>query len=226
VRLLLVEDSSRLRHLLGEVISGAGWNVDAFASAADGRLAAASVTYDLALIDLGLPDGDGLDLIHGLRSGGATLPVLILTARGGVDARVVGLDAGADDYLVKPFNNRELLARCRALLRRSPAMLGQVLDFGGLSFDPQSRGVKLNGAPVKLTPRECSLLEILMRNAGRVVPRTRIEAALSSFDTQLSANALDLAMSRLRRGLGRDCGLVLETVRGVGYLLRNPADAA
>ncbi|BCJ90968.1 DNA-binding response regulator [Terrihabitans soli] len=226
MRLLLVEDSTRLRELLGEVVADAGWHLDAFESATDGAHAAHDIPYDLALIDLGLPDGDGLDLIRTLRAGGKTLPILILTARDGVDARVAGLDAGADDYLVKPFNNRELMARCRALLRRSPALAGNVLDFGGLSFDPQSRTATLSGEALRLTPRESSLLEVLIRNAGHVVTRARIEAALSSFDAELSPNALDLAVSRLRRSLGAQRGLKLETVRGVGYLLRNATDAA
>ena len=123
MRLLLVEDTERLRELLTDAVHGAGWRIDAFGCLADAQEAIATSTYDLLLIDLGMPDGDGIDLIRAIRRDGVKTPVLVLTARGAIDDRIVGLDAGADDYLVKPFNHREFLARCRALLRRAPATM-------------------------------------------------------------------------------------------------------
>ena len=130
MRLLLIEDTQRLRDLLTEAVHGAGWQIDAFGTAADGSDAIATTPYDLLLIDLGLPDGDGLDLIRATRRTGVKAPILVLTARGAVDDRIAGLDAGADDYLIKPFNHREFLARCRALLRRAPVTVMPVLTAG------------------------------------------------------------------------------------------------
>lgn len=221
MRLLLVEDSARLRDLLRETIEAAGWRLDACGDAGGGEAAARAVSYDLALVDLGLPDGDGLDLIRRLRGGGFRAPILILTARSDIDDRVSGLDAGADDYLVKPFNNAELLARCRALARRAPDVRPAVLCVGRLSLDPATQVVSVGGVAVALAPRERMLAELLMRRAGRVVRKAALEEALSSFGSEISTNAVELAVSRLRKALdGHDTGAVLDTIRGVGYLLR------
>ena len=221
MRLLLVEDSARLRDLLQETIEAAGWRLDACADAGSGEAAARAVSYDLALVDLGLPDGDGLDLIRRLRASGFRAPILILTARTDIEDRVTGLDAGADDYLVKPFNNAELLARCRALARRTPDVRPSVLTVGRLSLDPATQVVSVGGVAVALAPRERMLAELLMRRAGRVVRKAALEEALSSFGSEISTNAVELAVSRLRKALeGQETGAVLDTIRGVGYLLR------
>ncbi|WP_029076014.1 response regulator [Kaistia adipata] len=222
MRILLVEDSPRLRDLLIESIHKAEWRVDAVETAVDAQAAIDVAPYDLALVDLGLPDGDGLDLVRALRSAGFTAPILIITARGAVDERIAGLDAGADDYLVKPFNHFELLARCRALLRRAPAHVADMLELGNVAFDPTSAVLSCAGETVNLSPRERSVLAVLLRNAGSVVPKERIEAKLSEFGDELSANAIELAVSRLRRRLdGIEAGISIETVRGAGYLLRD-----
>ena len=221
MRLLLVEDTARLRDLLTEAVHTAGWRIDAVATLADAEAALATTPYDLLLVDLGLPDGDGLDLIRMARRAGNRTPILILTARAAIDERIAGLDAGADDYLVKPFNHGELLARCRALLRRAPNATEPDLQAGSLVFDVASGSVTCNGSELALAPRERAVLEILMREAGRVVNKRKLEHALSEFGEEFSSNALETAVSRLRKKLdGTPTGVSLETVRGVGYLLR------
>ncbi|QIB33500.1 response regulator [Ancylobacter pratisalsi] len=224
MRLLLVEDSARLRELIGETIRGAGWRLDTAGGLTEAEDALAVARYDLVLLDLGLPDGDGLDLLRGLRRRKDTTPTLVLTARGAVDERIAGLDAGADDYLTKPFNNGELLARARALLRRAPFAASPVMEAGALRYDPATQTVSCADTPVALAPRERAALEILMRHAGRVTPKRGLEAMLSQFDGETSANAIELLLSRLRRKLaGHPTGIAIETVRGVGYLLRETA---
>jgi DNA-binding response OmpR family regulator len=221
MRLLLIEDNQRLRDLLTESVHGAGWRLDSFGTVGEGCEAAATTTYDLLLIDLGLPDGDGLDLIRDIRRRAINTPILALTARGGIDERIAGLDAGADDYLIKPFNHGEFLARCRALLRRSPDTAPPVLVAGRLKFDPASGVLTSGGSELALTPRERAIFEILMRDVGRVTPKRKLEHALSEFGDELSSNAVELSVSRLRKKLdGNQTGAAIETIRGVGYLLR------
>lgn len=221
MRLLLVEDSARLVALLGEAVREAGWRLDAVGSLAEAEAAIATTSFDLILLDLGLPDGDGLDLLRAIRRAVDATPVLILTARGTVEERIAGLDAGADDYLVKPFHHREFLARCRAMLRRSPTALQPVLVAGRLAYDPATAVLTAGEETVALPPRERALCEALMRDVGRVVPRRRLETTLSDYDSELSANALDLAVSRLRKRLdGIGSGVEIATVRGLGYLMR------
>lgn len=221
MRLLLVEDSPRLTELLGEAVREAGWRLDAVATLADAEAAVVEGEHDLILLDLGLPDGDGLDLVRSMRRSANSTPILILTARGSVDDRIAGLDAGADDYLVKPFHHKEFLARCRAMLRRSPIAVQPVIEVGRLAYDPAAAAVACGGETIALPPRERALFELLVRDAGRVVPRRRLETALSEYGEELTSNALDLAVSRLRKKLeGYDTGVELATVRGLGYLLR------
>jgi two-component system response regulator TctD len=221
MRLLLVEDSVRLRELLTERVHDAGWRLDAVATAAEAEAATRSVAYDLALLDLGLPDRDGIALIRELRKRGFAAPILVITARGAVDDRVAALDSGADDYLVKPFNHTELLARCRALLRRRSSAVVELFEVAGISFDPALGIVRIAGKALSIAPRERSVLELLLRNAGRVVAKEQIEVALSEFGGEISTNAVELAVSRLRRRLAPSpSGVAIETIRGVGYLLR------
>ena len=221
MRLLLVEDSVRLRELLTERVHDAGWRLDAVATAAEAEAATRSVAYDLALLDLGLPDRDGIALIRELRKRGFAAPILVITARGAVDDRVAALDSGADDYLVKPFNHTELLARCRALLRRRSTAVVELFEVAGISFDPALGIVRIAGKALSIAPRERSVLELLLRNAGRVVAKEQIEVALSEFGGEISTNAVELAVSRLRRRLApSQSGVAIETIRGVGYLLR------
>ena len=220
MRLLAVEDEPALAELLRGALVRAGFAVDladGLAAAAD-CLAAAS--YDAVILDLGLADGDGLTLLADLRRRGASVPVLILTARGTPEDRVAGLDGGADDYLVKPFHMNELIARIRALLRRPNAALGVVLELANLRLDTAARSVEVGGVPLGLTPRETSLLTLLLRRNGRVVAREAIEEGLYAFDDPTSPNALEVLMHRLRRRLAEaDAQVTIHTVRGVGYLL-------
>lgn len=221
MRLLLIEDTPRLRELLIESVHAAGWRIDAFGALAEAEEAVANASYDLLLVDLGLPDGDGLDFIRALRRQGHRTPIIVLTARAAIDERIVGLDAGADDYLVKPFNHREFLARCRALLRRSPETAPPVLVVGQLAFDPAAGALTCAGEETPLTPRERTIMEILMREVGRAVPKRKLEHALSEFGDDMSTNAVELAVSRLRKKLAAfESGAAVETIRGLGYLLR------
>jgi two-component system response regulator TctD len=206
---------------VGETLAEAGWRLDGVGTVADATAALATTAYDAILLDLGLPDGDGLDLIRSLRANNDKTPVLVLTARGAVDERVAGLDAGADDYLAKPFNNRELTARLRALLRRAPLASMPIIAVGALRFDPAAQEARCGSQVLTLTPRERAALEILMREASRVVARAVLENRLSRFGEEISPNAIELLISRLRRRLGTvETGAALETIRGVGYLLR------
>lgn len=221
MKVLLVEDSLRLRELLADSIHQADWRVDAVASLGEALAAVAVSEYDLVLVDLGLPDGDGLDLVRTLRGKGLSLPIMVITARGAVDERIAGLDAGADDYLVKPFNHFELLARCRAVLRRAPGRVAETIEFGRVVFDPVSATLTCDGELITMSPRERSVAALLLRHAGAVVPKERIEANLSEFGDEISSNAVELAISRLRKRLESvNSGLAIETLRGAGYLLR------
>src|SRR3954467_3781401 len=171
MRLLVIEDETRIAELLVAALARAGFTVDAVGTAADAREARALPAYAAAILDLGLPDGDGLVLLAGLRRRGSGVPVLVLTARDAIEDRVAGLDTGADDYLVKPFATAELVARTKALLRRPGHALGLTLKAGNISFDTVERDVKIEGVSLILPRRESAILEHLMRRLGRVVPK-------------------------------------------------------
>jgi DNA-binding response OmpR family regulator len=223
MRLLLVEDNARLASLIREGLDRQGFAVD-WCETVDGAEHALKINdYDLMLLDLGLPDGEGLDLVRTLRRRQDMMPILILTARGGLDDRVLGLDAGADDYLVKPFQIPELAARCRALLRRPGASLGTELTVGNVILHSAERRVSVGGQSVDATPREVDLLECLLRRAGHVVAKPALEGALYSMDAEVTPNALEACVSRLRKRLtvaGAD--VQIRTVHGVGYALFAP----
>ena len=201
--------------------AGARWIVvDAFGTCADGREALLFGHYDAAILDLGLPDGDGLTLLAKARNGGHSTPILVLTARDAVEDRVRGLDAGADDYLVKPFALSELIARTKALLRRPGGALGALLTAGNISFDTIGRDVRVVDEAIALPRQELAVLEHLMRRLGRVVPKTLLEDKLYGIDDELESNAIPVHVHHLRRRL-RDSGAAVQihTVRGIGYLL-------
>ena len=220
MRLLLAEDSERLQELLSESLKQAGYMLDVVATAAELFSSVAATKYDLLIIDLGLPDGDGLSAIRDLRATGMSVPILIITARGSIDDRIVGLDSGADDYLIKPFNHAELLARIRALLRRPSELQGPVLRRGRTEFDQAKDEVRCSGRSIQLRLSERRLLSELMRRSGAVVAKSAIEGTLSQSSRDLSPNAVEALISRLRRALSdAGSGIVIETVRGVGYRL-------
>jgi DNA-binding response OmpR family regulator len=220
MRLLILEDEIRIAEILKAALARAGFVVDAVGLCADARAALGVFPYDAAILDLGLPDGDGVGLINELRSGGNRIPILVLTARDAVEDRVGGLDSGADDYLVKPFAVSELIARTRALLRRPGGALGTTLEAGNISFDTIGRDLRVSDASVSLPRRESAILEHLMRRLGRVMPKSVLEDKLYGLDDELESNAIPVHVHHLRRKL-IDAGATAEihTVRGVGYVL-------
>jgi DNA-binding response OmpR family regulator len=221
MRMLLLEDNARLQAVVSDSLRTNEYLVDAVGTAAAFRSAVAVVRYDLFIIDLGLPDGDGLVLIRELRSAGCEAPILVITAQAAIDARVSGLEGGADDYLVKPFHQAEFLARIRALLRRPCSLRTRVLQAGSLSVDSETGEARVNGQVLDLRLRERRLLILLMRRTGSVVAKSVIEAALSDFEHTLSGNAIEVIVYRLRKALDdKASGVTIETVRGVGYVLK------
>ena len=220
MRLLLVEDNGRLAALISARLAKAGLETDAAATATEAEAAIRSMVYSALILDLGLPDQDGIVLLRRLRETGHALPILILTARGGLEDRVRGLDAGADDYLVKPFALEELLARIRVMLRRPGSLLGNALELGELRLDTVSRQVTLRDDPQFLSPREVAVLEILLRRSGHVVPKKIVEDHLFGLSSEVGSNAIEVYVHRLRKQLA-DSGADVEihTVRGVGYLI-------
>lgn len=220
MRLLVVEDNRRLAALVAKGCEKAGFAVDACHDLDSARAALGTARYDAAVLDLALPDGDGLDLLSSLRGAGSDMPVLVLTARDAVDARVDGLNAGADDYLLKPFAMEELVARLRALLRRPGQALGRLLTAGNVELDTVAREVSVAGTPVAFSRRETDLLELFLRRQGRVVPKESIEESLYAFGDETSSNTVEVAVHRLRKRMGEaGANVEIHTLRGVGYLL-------
>jgi DNA-binding response OmpR family regulator len=220
VRLLIVEDEPRIIEILRTALTRDGFAVDAVGLCADARAVLATNPYDAAILDLGLPDGDGLKLLKDFRAAGNALPVLVLTARDAVEHRVSGLDSGADDYLVKPFAPSEVVARIKALLRRPGGALGTTLTSGNITFDTVGRDVRVGESVLLLPRREGAILEHLMRRAGRVVPKAVLEEKLYGIDDELGSNAIPVHVHHLRRKLlDHKATVEIHTVRGVGYLL-------
>jgi two-component system, OmpR family, response regulator len=219
MRVLLVEDEAVLRAQLKQLLTQAGYAVD---EAADGQQAlhlGSTEPYDAIVLDLGLPVLDGLTVLQRWRSQGQRVPVLILTARDGWHEKVAGIDAGADDYLAKPFHTAELLARLRALVRRAHGLASPLLSCGDIALDTRSGSVTQHGASVSLTAHEHRLLSYLMHRAGQVVSRTELIEHLYAQDFDRDSNTVEVFVARLRRKLGPDR---IETVRGLGYRLANP----
>lgn len=219
MRVLIVEDDAGIANGLAATLKAAGYAVDVCGTLGQASAALQVEAFDLVLLDLNLPDGDGIDWLRRLRASGQPMPVLIMTARDALPDRVAGLDQGADDYIVKPFEPEELLARMRVALRRSEGRASPVLHHGDLEVDPAGRTVRRAGQPVTLRAKEFALLMVLLRASGQVVTRQRLEEALYGFDDALESNALEVHMHHLRRKLGE--GLV-KTVRGVGYYVPRP----
>ena len=220
MRLLLVEDNEELSKLLVKSLEASGFDADAVTSAADALSVLGSTHYAAVILDLGLPDADGSTVLRTLRSRQNAVPVLILTARDGVNDRVAGLRAGADDYLVKPFAVEELVARLEALLRRPGQLLGRSLELGNLAFDTVGRQLFIDGQPHMLSARELAVLEILLRRTGRVVSKRVVEDQIFGLSNDVGSNAVEVYVHRLRKSL-QDLGAtaVIHTIRGVGYLI-------
>jgi DNA-binding response OmpR family regulator len=220
MRLLVVEDNLDLAELLISALMKNGFAADVMTSAASAEEALASLQYAAVILDLGLPDEDGLVCLKRLRQRGSNVPVLILTARGSVADRVDGLRAGADDYLVKPFATDELVARLQALLRRPGEILGKRLQVGELALDVEARQMFVGGNPESFSAREIDLLELLMRRVGRVVQRGFVEDHLFGLESPVGSNAIEVAIHRLRKHLqALDARAVVHTVKGVGYFI-------
>ena len=217
----MLEDHHELARLVSGRLAKAGFAVDRFATRVDGHLALAVGCYDAMILDLGLPDGDGLALLREMRATGNRMPVLILTARSAIADRVAGLAAGADDYLVKPFAAEELIARVHALLRRSDARYDATVSCGGLVWDRASRTASVNGQVLAITGRETELLELLLADPGKVVRKARIETSFFGLGQDFSSNAVEVSIHRLRKRLEQaEAGIEIVTMRGLGYLLR------
>jgi len=220
MRLLLVEDNIELSKLVARGLMAAGYEVDTVSSATDARHALRDVNYAAMVLDLGLPDDDGLAVLLELRRRLDPLPVIVLTARGGVQDRVGGLRSGADDYLAKPFALEELIARLEAILRRPGQLLGRSLSLGNLVYDTESRQIFVDGVPRTLSSRETSVLEILLRRQGRVVSKKNVEDHIFGLSGEVGSNAVEVYVSRLRKQLGEHgAKVVIHTIRGVGYLM-------
>jgi two-component system response regulator MprA len=224
-QILVVDDEAAVRESLRRALALEGYEVELAADGAEAlyRLDTGAVHPDAIVLDVLMPNVDGLETARRLRGAGNRTPILMLTARDEVEARVAGLDAGADDYVVKPFALAELLARLRALLRRTTNGAGEVLRFGDLELDPSTREVRRNGESIELTRTEFSLLELFMLNPRQVLTRSLIFERVWGYDFGLSSNSLDVYIGYLRRkteagGTPR----LIQTVRGVGYALREP----
>ena len=218
MRLLLIEDDAALRLPLARQLESEGYRVDHAGDGEEGLFLAREYPFDLAIVDLGLPKLNGLTIVQRLRGAGSTMPILILTARGSWQDKVTGLEAGADDYVVKPFEYPELAARIKALLRRSMKAASDVLALGPIGIDFSAQAVKLGGEPLELTAFEYRMLEFLVRERERVVPKQELSDYLYPHGEDRDSNVLEVLIGRLRRKLDPEGTLVpIETVRGRGY---------
>ncbi len=220
MRLLIVEDNVELARLVAGGLMAAGYESDVVSGVAEARDALRSVSYAAMVLDLGLPDGDGLSVLLELRRRTDPLPVLVLTARNGLQDRVSGLRSGADDYLAKPFALEELVARLEAILRRPGQLLGSSLNLANLVYDTESHQVFIDGTPRMFSARETSVLEILLRRHGRVVPKKNVEDHIFGLTGDVGSNAVEVYVSRLRKQLTEGgAKVIIHTIRGVGYLM-------
>ncbi len=219
MRLLLVEDDEMLGNGVQAGLTQAGFAVDWVKDGEAAGMFLAAEEYALLILDLGLPKCDGMEVLKKLRAEGKDLPVLILTARDTVEDKVQGLDSGADDYLIKPFDLDELGARVRALLRRRGGRSMPVIRHGDLELDPASHTVTRRGELVDISPREFALLQELLENSGRVLSRAQLERSLYSWKDEVDSNAVEVHIHHLRKKLGSD---LIRTVRGVGYVIDKP----
>ncbi|MFS2155800.1 response regulator [Pseudomonas sp. Pseusp122] len=216
MRLLLIEDDVALGEGIHQALIREGYTVDWVKDGAGALHALLSEVFDLAILDLGLPKVDGLTVLRRLRESGSALPILILTARDATEDRIAGLDAGADDYLIKPFDLSELKARLRALLRRSAGRARVMIEHAGIRLDPTTQQVTYNNDPVPLTPKEYQLLYELLSPPGRVMTRERLIQLLYGWNEEAESNTLEVHIHHLRKKFSSD---LIRTIRGVGYLV-------
>lgn len=216
MRLLLVEDDAMIGDMVLTVLRSEHYAVDWVRDGAMADQALRTAEYDLVLLDLGLPKRDGLEVLRALRGRRGSVPVLVATARDGVSDRIAGLDAGADDYVVKPYDTDELLARIRALLRRAAGRAEPVFEYKGISLNPATHEATVDGQPVSLSAREWAVLEPLLVRPGAVLSRVQLEEKLFSWKDDISSNAVEVYIHGVRKKLGND---VIQTVRGLGYLV-------
>ena len=216
MRVLVVEDEPNLQRQLRTALEGAGYAVDTAGDGEDGHFLGSTENYDAVILDLGLPEVDGLTVLDRWRKEGKATPVLVLTARDSWSDKVAGLDAGADDYLAKPFKTEELIARLRALIRRSTGNASSELAAGEVRLDTRSGRVTLKGEPVKLTAQEFKLLSYLMHNKGKMVSRTELIEHIYDQDFDRDSNTIEVFITRIRKKLGAD---IINTTRGLGYSL-------
>src|ERR1700677_991316 len=220
MRLLIVEDNVELAELVAKGLLAAGYSADIVNNAGEAQGALTTINYAALILDLGLPDGDGLSILREIRHRKDPLPVLVLTARDGVDDRVGGLRSGADDYLVKPFALEELVARLEAQLRRPGHLLGSSLRIANLEFDTRNRQASIDEQPQLLSARETAVLELLMRSKGRVVSKKQVEDHIFGLSGDVASNAVEVYVHRLRKPLAdKGAKVTIHTIRGVGYLI-------
>lgn len=222
MRILLVEDNQVLAEGLSAILRGTGYAVDVVSDGASAHAVAAAETFDLVILDLNLPEMDGLEVLRAMRARQNSAAVLILTARGTPEERVKGLDLGADDYMIKPFDIGEFEARVRVLLRRQAGLRASTVSYGNVSLDLNARSFSSGGVPIEIPARELGLLELLFMRAGKVVAKEAIMQSLTGFDDDLSPNAIEQYVSRLRKRLAPH-GLTVRTARGIGYYLDRAA---
>lgn len=217
MQILLVEDDKSLTAGLSKALANEGFSVNPVASGKAALHVVATETPDIIVLDLGLPDMDGLDVLQKLRQSKSQVPVLVLTARGSTDARVTGLDQGADDYLAKPFEMSELVARLRVIERRLGTSVTATIQIGDVALDTLQRLVSKDGKPIDLSRREYDLLKLLMENAGNVQTREHLETHLYAWGDEIASNSIEVHVHHLRKKLGNE---LIRTVRGVGYTIR------
>ena len=220
MRVLIVEDEPNLARQLRETLEGAGYAVDVANDGEDGHYLGSTENYDAVVLDLGLPEVDGLTVLDRWRKEGKATPVLVLTARDSWSDKVAGLDAGADDYLAKPFQTEELIARLRALIRRASGNASSELTAGPVRLDTRTGRVTLDGSPVRLTAQEYKLLSYLMHHKGKVVSRTELIEHIYDQDFDRDSNTIEVFITRIRKKLGAE---LINTIRGLGYSLDDPA---
>lgn len=224
MRLLIVEDNSRLAALIAKLVAEKGYGTDIASSVEEAHAALALVDYDVVLLDLSLPDGDGRDILNAIRRRQSHAFVLVVTARGDVINRVEALNAGADDYIVKPFSDDELVARIRAVRRRAHRIQDEILSAGNVRFDTGSLTLTIDGRAVAMPRRELSVLSALLSQPGRVLRKERLERAVYTLESDVTTNAVEAAVSRLRRRLEAEgASLELIAMRGIGYILAERA---